>query len=152
VGKQDCVFCRIIGGEEGSYKVYEDDHAIIILDKYPVSDGHALVITKRHVEGVDTASPAEAAYAFTLASALARIYKTKMGAYGVNVVTNSGRVAGQEIFHFHIHVIPWWSSERRRWGPRGILTPEKARETSSKLSEYAEYISMYVDEAGIGGV
>ena len=142
-----CVFCRIVSGLEGSYKVYEDRDVVVILDKYPVSKGHLLVVTKEHYESIHDAQPRIAVKALTVASALARIYRVELGASGVNIVVNSGRSAGQEIFHFHIHIIPRWSDTRSLWGSRYMLTREEADEVLRKLAHYTRYIEEYVSEA-----
>lgn len=142
-----CVFCRIVSGLEGSYRVYEDRDVVVILDKYPVSKGHLLVITKEHYESIHDAQPRIATKALTVASALARIYRVELGASGVNIVVNSGRSAGQEIFHFHIHVIPRWSDTHSLWGNRHMLTHEEADEVLRKLAPYTRYIEEYVSEA-----
>ena len=146
-----CVFCNIVRGVEEAYRIYEDDVVVVILDKYPVSEGHLLVITRRHYRGVEDAEPRAAAHAFTVASALARIYRKRLGAPGVNVVTNSGRPAGQVIFHFHVHVIPRWHSGGPMWSPRHTLTPGEAERVTSRLKPHLALIREYLSRAGLGG-
>jgi len=98
------------------------------LDKYPVSKGHVLVIPKKHFEGVEDAPDEVLDKAWALASRIARYVRREAGAPGVNIVTNSGREAGQEIFHFHIHVIPRWTRYMEFWGGRRELKDEEAEE------------------------
>jgi len=144
-----CVFCGIVSGSEPAWRVYEDDVVVVILDKYPVSKGHLLVITKKHYESIHDADPREALHAFAVAAALARVYRTKLGAPGVNVVTNSGRPAGQVIFHFHVHVIPRWSGGSFRWSSRHELTAEEAEEVIAELEPHLDGVKSYLRKAGL---
>ena len=106
----DCLFCRILAGEIPSRRVYEDETSIAFLDIAPYHRGHTLVIPRRHVpDGIaDPASWAEVAEAIIRVSAL---LKEKLGATGVNVLSNAGAVSGQEIFHFHVHILPRYPSQ-----------------------------------------
>ena len=101
----DCLFCMIAAGEVPSRRVYEDETAIAFLDISPFHRGHTLIIPRRHVDDgtTDPASWAEVAPAIVAVSTL---LKEKLAADGVNILSNAGKVSGQEIFHFHIHVIP----------------------------------------------
>lgn len=101
----DCLFCRILAGEIPSKKVYEDEVAYAFLDIGPWQVGHTLVIPKRHVADVlsDDAVLSE------IGPAVARVgrhLKEALGAEACNIVSNAGAVAGQEVFHAHVHVIP----------------------------------------------
>ncbi len=141
-----CIFCGIVEGRLEAYKVYEDEDVLVILDKYPATKGHLLVLTKRHYESVHDADPKDVAKAFVVASALARIYRVKVGAPGVKIVSNSGRPAGQEIFHLHIHVIPYWPGPERI--PRRVISDDEAREVTAMLEPYIEYIKIALEESG----
>ncbi|MDR2931452.1 MAG: HIT domain-containing protein [Propionibacteriaceae bacterium] len=101
----DCVFCSIVAGRIGSRRVWEDEDAIAFLDIAPYHRGHTLVIPRRHV--VDgTADPAVWGEVAPAIVAVSNLVKTKLGAQGVNILSNAGSVAGQEVFHFHVHVLP----------------------------------------------
>ncbi|MCI4447357.1 MAG: HIT family protein, partial [Pyrobaculum sp.] len=103
----DCIFCRIVRGEAPAWKVYEDDEFVVILDKYPASYGHLLVVSKEHYVNILDAPLEKAVKGFEIATRLAKAWR-ELGAPAVNVVTNAGREAGQMVFHMHIHVIPRW--------------------------------------------
>ncbi|MCL1907576.1 MAG: HIT domain-containing protein [Propionibacteriaceae bacterium] len=105
----DCLFCRIVAGEIPSRVIYSDDTAIAFLDIAPYHRGHSLVIPRRHIESgtMDPASWNEVAEGITTVSTL---LKEKLGATGVNILSNAGAVAGQEIFHFHVHILPRYPS------------------------------------------
>lgn len=101
----DCLFCKIVTGEIDAKKLYEDDEAIAFMDINPWQDGHALVIPRRHVEDV-----LEDEWVLPELSpgihAVAHLLKRRLGATAVNVVSNAGADAGQEVFHAHVHVVP----------------------------------------------
>ncbi|MDR1512192.1 MAG: HIT domain-containing protein [Propionibacteriaceae bacterium] len=101
----DCLFCRIVAGAVPSHQVWSDDQAVAFLDINPLHLGHTLVIPRRHVADGTGEAAAWADVAEGLA-AVASAAKARLGATGVNFLANSGKVAGQEVFHFHVHVIP----------------------------------------------
>ncbi len=100
----DCVFCKIIEGEIPSYKVYEDENMIAILDANPVSKGHTLVIPKKHVETIHEAEDMEYLHEglFKVSNAVQEAFDPE----GINIAQNNGKAAGQEVFHLHFHVTP----------------------------------------------
>jgi histidine triad (HIT) family protein len=103
---QDCIFCKIAAGVIPSGKVYETDDVFAFLDVGPVSDGHTLVIPKKHFEKMEDC-PAE--LLASIGSVLGKVAKAVvegMGADGYNVLCNRGRAAGQVVEHVHFHVIP----------------------------------------------
>lgn len=105
----DCLFCRIIAGEIGSRRVWSDDAAIAFLDIAGWQRGHTLVVPRRHVANLtdDPTALAEIAPAIT---AVASLLQDRLGADAVNLLVNSGPVAGQEVFHLHAHVVPRYAT------------------------------------------
>ena len=141
------MFCGIARGTVPSHTVYRGHGVQVFLDIFPVEKGHLLVIPLEHYESVHDTPPCVAARVFTAAAALARIYRRELGAPGVNIVTNSGRSAGQEVFHFHVHVIPRWRGGgfRRLFYGRHRLTEEEAREVVEMLSPWTHIIDDYLE-------
>ena len=139
----DCVFCRIVEGSAESYKVYEDDSVVVILDKYPASKGHLLVISRDHYESASKTPPPIVSRAFLVAAGLAKYYREELGAPGVNILANDGAQAGQMIFHFHVHVIPRWRGDPLSFHGRREISPEEAREVLSMLGNVQEYLAKY---------
>ncbi|MCC6031567.1 MAG: HIT family protein [Pyrobaculum sp.] len=127
----DCVFCRIVRGEAPAWKVYEDDEFVVILDKYPASYGHLLVVSKEHYVNILDAPLEKSVKSFEIATRLAKAWR-ELGAPAVNVVTNAGREAGQMVFHMHIHVIPRWGGSLI-WHGKEELREEVAKEVVEKL-------------------
>ena len=102
----DCIFCKIIAGEIPSATIYEDDEFQVILDRFPSGEGHTLILPKQHVANIFEIEPALAGRAFALAARLARAMKEVLGFTDMNILQNNGTIAGQTVFHFHIHLIP----------------------------------------------
>lgn len=140
-----CIFCRIADGAAPAYVVYEDKYVLAILDKYPVSEGHTLVITRDHYTNVTDAPLRVSVHAFRVASALAKIFKWKLGALGVNIISNAGRAAYQEVMHFHIHVIPRWESRGPLFSGRHELTREEASRVLARLSPHMDLLRELVE-------
>ncbi len=130
----DCIFCKIVKGEAPAWRVYEDDRTLVILDKYPASRGHLLVVTKEHYTSIMDAPLELAAHAFAVATRFGKVWG-ELGAPGVNIVTNAGREAGQVVFHFHVHVIPRWPEGQFRWHGTREITEEEARWVITQLSK-----------------
>ena len=100
----NCIFCKIVGGEVSANKFYEDKHCIAFLDIDPVNIGHTLIISKRHFETIDQMDKIELD---KLSEGILKISKGIMSiADGLNIQQNNKEVAGQAIPHVHFHLIP----------------------------------------------
>jgi len=109
--QNDCLFCRIVKGEIPSYKVYEDDDVLVILDRFPRNAGECLVITKEHYESLFDLDPALGAKIFDISRRAALRIKEAYPIEGLNLLQNNGEPAGQQIHHFHLHVIPRYKAD-----------------------------------------
>lgn len=101
----DCLFCAIVAGEIGSRQIYADDAAIAFLDISPWHRGHTLVIPRRHVADVRS-EPGTLTEIAPAIEATTQLLTDRLGAEGLNVLSSAGAVAGQEVFHLHVHLIP----------------------------------------------
>lgn len=110
VEDQPCVFCMIISGDLPSRMIYEDDHAVAFLDIAAWHRGHTLVVTRRHVTDLITGSPSLLEIAPAV-DHVARMLKHRLAADAVNVLSSAGAVAGQTVFHTHMHVVPRYADE-----------------------------------------
>ena len=107
----DCLFCKIISGEVKSYKVFEDDLVIAFLDIKPLSEGHTLIIPKKHSKDI-TDIDNESLVRITLTTKqLANTYIEKLNSKGFNIRNSSGAIAHQDVFHFHMHLIPRYEND-----------------------------------------
>lgn len=100
-----CIFCDIINKKIGSVTVYEDDSFIAILDKFPTAKGHILIIPKKHHKDIFDAPNETLENALIIAKNICIALK-KLGYDNINLLQNNGEVAGQSVFHFHLHIIP----------------------------------------------
>lgn len=103
---KNCIFCKIISGEIPSATIYEDEEFKVILDISPAAEGHALILPKEHYANIYELPEELAAKAMLLAKRLGAHMTEKLSCDGLNLVQNNGEVAGQTVFHFHIHLIP----------------------------------------------
>jgi len=103
---ENCIFCKIIGGQIPSTTIYEDDDFKVILDISPAAKGHALILPKGHYANIYELPDDLAGKVMILAKKLATHMTEKLGCDGFNLVQNNGEVAGQTVFHFHLHLIP----------------------------------------------
>ncbi len=101
----DCLFCSIVAGDIPSRQVYADDFAVAFLDINPLHPGHTLVVPRRHVSDLldDPTVLAQIAPAIT---ATGQLLVDKLGAAGLNMMSSVGKIAGQEVMHLHVHLIP----------------------------------------------
>ena len=104
--RDDCIFCKIANGEIPSATLYEDEDFRVILDLGPASKGHALILPKEHYKDLCELDDAVAAKVLPLAGKMGRAMKKALNFDGFNLVQNNGEVAGQTVFHFHMHIIP----------------------------------------------
>lgn len=100
-----CLFCDIAGGLIASRKVYEDAEAFAFLDINPWQVGHTLVIPKRHTTDVLEDDTVLASIGPAVAR-VGRLLKERLHADACTLVSNAGEVAGQEVFHSHVHILP----------------------------------------------
>ncbi len=120
---ENCIFCKIANGEIPSATLYEDEDFRVILDLNPAAPGHALILPKAHAANLFELPDETAAKALVLAKKIAGKLKDGLQADGLNVVQNNGEVAGQTVFHFHMHLIPRYAGDtvNMNWKP-GTLT------------------------------
>jgi histidine triad (HIT) family protein len=107
----DCLFCRIVAGELPSTRAYEDDRVIAIMDIFPATRGHVLVIPRAHAADVHEVSAEDLAAAAAVAKRLADRAIGALHADGVTIMQSNGAAAWQTVFHYHVHVIPRYDGD-----------------------------------------
>lgn len=101
-----CIFCDLINGAGEVSICYEDSSAIAFMDIQPVNLGHVLVVPREHFESLSDIPPELAMHLFEVALRLSPVVRRLHGAEDMNLVVNSGAAAGQNVFHYHVHLIP----------------------------------------------
>lgn len=101
-----CVFCRIIAGEETVSIVHEDDRAVAFMDIQPASPGHVLVVSRGHHTDLFDTPEDLASHCLAVAKELAPGIREATGAAAINLFSANGKAGGQDVLHFHLHLIP----------------------------------------------
>jgi len=109
--KDDCIFCKIANGEIPSTTIYENDDFRIFFDIAPASKGHCLIVPKQHFDDIFDMDQETGGRLFSLATAAAGSLKKVLNCEGMNIVQNNGSIAGQTVFHFHLHLIPRYTGD-----------------------------------------
>ncbi|AND79843.1 HIT family protein [Streptococcus pantholopis] len=108
---ENCLFCKIAEGQIPSAKVYEDEHTLAFLDISQTTKGHMLLIPKKHVRNTLEMDEGLAQTVFARLPKLARALQKATKAGGMNIINNNEEIAGQTVFHAHIHLIPRYSTD-----------------------------------------
>ena len=129
----DCVFCDIIQRKAASYVIYEDARFMAILDKYPISIGHTLVLPTKHCERIRDLSQEEFCAMFARVHALDSLITSRIGASASHISINDGAAANQLIPHVHVHIIPRNENDSAGFTARKLLRPEEMESIRKKL-------------------
>ena len=103
------IFCKIIDGEISCNKLYEDDMVMVIMDVNPRSNGHSLIIPKMHYKDIEDIPDDLLVHIFKVGKDISKLIEKKLHSNGVTFEQNNG--IGQEVKHFHLHVIPRYKYE-----------------------------------------
>lgn len=130
----NCIFCKIANGEIPSRTLYEDEDFRVIMDMAPATKGHSLIMPKNHYKNIYEIADDTAAKVFPLAKKMAALMTEKLGADGFNIVQNNNEVAGQTVFHFHVHLIPRYNNDNQSL----VMKPQEM--TDAQLDEIRDTI------------
>lgn len=101
-----CSFCEIAAGEAPAAIVWQDESVLCILDLYPATRGHALVLPRRHIESIYAMPEELGASIMAAAVKVAKVIKQRLSPAGLNLVQSNEAAAGQTVAHFHLHIVP----------------------------------------------
>jgi histidine triad (HIT) family protein len=132
---EKCIFCDIITGRSNAEIVYEDKESIAVMDKYPINDGHVLVMPKKHYATIMQMPSAEVGSLYVRVAKLAKAVSMATRAIGLNIGQNNGEAASQIVPHIHVHVIPRYGDD----APRGKW-PFRKKVDTAQLKIIAESI------------
>ena len=132
----NCIFCKLASGEIPTNTIYEDEQFRVILDAAPASKGHALILPKEHYANLYEIDEEVAGNAMKLAKRLVTKMTDALKCDGVNIVQNNGEVAGQTVFHFHMHIIPRYKDDGQviGWNPQES-DPEVQAQLAAKIGQ-----------------
>lgn len=141
MAEENCRFCKIARRELPASRIYEDERAMAFLDIRPLSEGHSLVIPKKHYETVYDAPDEEIGHLFRVVKKVALAVKKSMNAEGITISQHNGTAAGQAVFHLHVHVIPRYQGQKLPRREEALALPEASGE---KLDEVARRIKLHI--------
>ena len=133
----ECVFCRIQRGEEPEWVLTRTDLGFVVLNKFPYSPGHVLVIPNRHVGELEGLDDEESLDLQRLMRSSVTALREEYAPHGFNIGMNLGRVAGAGVpDHLHWHVVPRWNADTSFMPVVGqtIVLPELVAETARRLA------------------
>ena len=132
----NCTFCKILNQELPASRIIEDKHNLAFLDIHPVSSGHTLIIPRRHVESFTDLTKEEVTQLFEMGKVVASHLKNVVeDCGGVNLSLADGAVAGQEVPHAHLHVIPRKEGDGFGWKfPPGYSEKAAPREDLERIA------------------
>ena len=130
-----CIFCDILSGKRNSHLLYEDEHHVALLDKYPIDVGHSLVIPKEHHERITDMNPNSVGALFTIVPKIANAILKATGADAFSLGQNNGRAAKQIIPHVHVHIIPRYNHRGTIWTKRGISNDDELSVLAKKIKD-----------------
>jgi len=132
----NCIFCQIANGQIPSTTLYENDDFRVILDVGPASKGHALILPKEHFANLYELTDELASKVFVLAKKMVTVLTEVLHCDGFNVLQNNGDIAGQTVFHFHLHLIPRYNEDQVAigWVP-GILRKEEGQDIAAAFEK-----------------
>ena len=113
MGHDDCIFCKIVRGEAPAHKLHEDELTVTLMDAFPASEGHVLVITKQHYENIHEIPAETLAAVAAMSKRVAGALKRELAPDGIGVYQLNGSAAGQTVYHYHMHLIPRTEGQKR---------------------------------------
>lgn len=133
-----CIFCQARDGsdDDETLIVHRAKHSFVILNRYPYSNGHVMVVPNDHVARPSQSDPAHRAELFDIASVCEAVLREQYNADGINLGMNIGRAAGAGVVsHYHLHIVPRWDGDTNFMavtaGTR--LIPEELADTCRRL-------------------
>ena len=129
----DCIFCKIVEGKIPSLKIYEDDVILAFLDINPDSNGHTLIIPKKHQKDINDIDEKTLCHIYSKAKDIMKLLEEKLNADGFSLLQNNGSV--QEVKHYHLHIKPYYSNKPSIKLVKDSFLIEDANEIYKKIKE-----------------
>lgn len=142
----NCVFCKIINGELLSFKIYEDKFVYAFLDIHPVNAGHTLIVPKKHISHFSNLMEAEAGKLFIAGHKILRaIEESGIKCEGANLFLSDKPIAGQEVMHSHLHIVPRFEGDGHKIGfshsNPDETDIERLKQTAKKIVEKLQRVN-----------
>jgi len=134
--RESCLICQIVGNKVPSYKIYEDDLTLAVLDVNGANPGHCFVMPKNHYPIIEQVPDAELVNLFSVSNKISSSIFENLKVQGTNIYVANGIPAGQTVAHFMINVIPRKENDgiNLQWKPKQ-LNEEEMSTVELKLKE-----------------
>lgn len=109
---KSCIFCKIVHKQAPSSILYEDETVMAFLDIRPLNMGHTLVIPKTHFVDIFNIPEEQLSQVHKIAKQISFAIKKATNSAGISIIQQNGKAAGQDIFHFHVHVVPRFEGQK----------------------------------------
>ena len=109
--QKDCPLCQIVNRRLPAVIISENDNVMAVLDLYPATPGHVLVLPRQHIENICTMPPKIGSQIMTMAITVVRGIQQQLKPAGLNLIQANGATAGQTINHFHLHLVPRYEND-----------------------------------------
>ena len=113
--------------------IYDDDDCLVILDKYPIDNGHSLIITRQHYEKITDMNTSDVSKLFSKIPKIVNAIIEGTSADAFSIAQNNGKAAKQIVPHVHIHIIPRYNSTGTLWTKRKIMSDNELSELAEKI-------------------
>jgi len=107
----DCIFCKIIEGKIPSYTIFEDEIVKVFLDIHPLTNGHCLIIPKKHYLDLDEIDNDTLIHIMDVARYIKKLLEAKLNIDGITLIQNNGEV--QDVKHYHLHLKPHYKEKQQ---------------------------------------
>ena len=134
----NCLMCKLANGDIPTNAIYEDEEFKVIMDISPATKGHALVIPKDHFANIYEIDPEVLAKAVKIGQKVIKHVTPVLGCDGYNLLQNNGEIAGQTIFHFHLHLIPRYKDADNT----NVLTTGHVSFTDEEMKDLCESMKL----------
>ncbi|MCP5425945.1 MAG: HIT family protein [Gammaproteobacteria bacterium] len=135
IQSDNCIFCKIVSGAIPAIKVYEDEQTLAFMDINPASDGHSLIISKDHYENLLEIEEGALTAVMLTTQRLARAIKKALKPDGMRVSQFNGAAAGQTVFHYHAHIVPYHQGDKLGSHGRGPGDPEVIKQIAAQIRD-----------------
>lgn len=130
------VFAKIIAGDMPAARVYDSKDIVVIMDAFPQSRGHCLVIPKRPVRNLLELAPKDIGRLFGTVQRVSKAVDKALSPDGIIVTQFNGAPAGQTVFHLHVHVIPKFENEALGTHAKGMADKDELQNLANQIAKH----------------
>lgn len=133
---EHCIFCDIVAHKADAARIASNELCVAFLDASPINPGHTLVVPREHLGDIHALDEAVCASMFDLARRISGLLRdSAVPCQGINLLMSNGAIAGQSVFHAHLHVVP-----RNRNDGFSLIEQHPARPTGAELAATARLL------------